>query len=97
MTSVVYLGFGKAGRLNHGERGSASLHGGLGALPPAGSRGEAPEAESYLPMSRQILPGFLHVYCFVLKLPCTQKTRKIIEAELTEYLDSKYDLTFDLT
>jgi hypothetical protein len=30
------------GGLNHGERGSASLHGGLGAEPPAGSRGRAP-------------------------------------------------------
>ena len=26
----------------HGERGSASLYGGLGALPPVGSRGKAP-------------------------------------------------------
>jgi hypothetical protein len=46
------------GGANHGERGSASLYGGLGALPPAGSRGRAPgqgvrglrppEAESFL-------------------------------------------------
>ena len=27
---------------NYGERGSASLYGGLGALPPVGSRGKAP-------------------------------------------------------
>jgi hypothetical protein len=26
----------------HGERGSASLYGGLGALPPVGFRGKAP-------------------------------------------------------
>ena len=26
----------------HGERGSASLNGGLGAVPPVGSRGDAP-------------------------------------------------------
>jgi hypothetical protein len=26
----------------HGERGSASLYGGLGAVPPVGSRGKAP-------------------------------------------------------
>jgi hypothetical protein len=67
--------------------------------PGQGVRGRSPpEAERYLLlMSRQILHGFLHVCCFVLKLPCTKKTRKIIEAELTEYFDSIYDLTFDLT
>jgi hypothetical protein len=32
-----------------------------------------PEAECYPLMSRQILPGFLHVYCFVLELPCKGK------------------------
>jgi len=33
--------FEKGGPI-HGERGSASLYGGLGALPPVGSRGKAP-------------------------------------------------------
>jgi hypothetical protein len=42
-----------------------------------GSGGRSPpEAESYLLMSRLILPGFLHVYCFVLKLACTLKNKK---------------------
>ena len=30
------------GEGSYGERGSASLYGGLGALPPVGSRGKAP-------------------------------------------------------
>jgi hypothetical protein len=64
----------KGGGANHGERGSASLYGGLGALPPAGSRGRAPgqgakppEAESFLRIRQQILLGFLHLHCSVLK------------------------------
>ena len=37
-------GFAKGGGADHGERAerSASLNGGLGAEPPAGSRGRAP-------------------------------------------------------
>ena len=51
---------------------------GSGGFAPSGVRvATPPEAESYLLMSRQILPGFLHVYYFVLKLPCTHK--QIIE------------------
>jgi hypothetical protein len=41
----LYLGGGANLKLAgdfHGERGSASLYGGLGALPPVGSRGKAP-------------------------------------------------------
>ena len=35
--------FGKGvGGENHGERGSANLYGGLGAMPLVGSRGKAP-------------------------------------------------------
>jgi hypothetical protein len=33
----------------HGERGSASLYGGLGALPPVGSRGKAPGQGGFAP------------------------------------------------
>jgi len=34
------------GGLTHGERGAQTYNGGLGAVPPAGSRGRAPGGES---------------------------------------------------
>jgi hypothetical protein len=47
----------------HGERGSASLYGGLGALPPVGSRGKAPGQGGFAPLKlkpfTQLLLQFL--------------------------------------
>jgi len=43
----------------HGERGSARVYGGLGALPPLGSRGAlAPEADNILALWKYICELF---------------------------------------
>ena len=65
----------------HGERGSASLYGGLGAMPPVGSRGKAPgqggakppEAESFLHIRRLNLLEYVHALRSFSELLCIKK------------------------
>jgi len=53
VTSICEVWFFGFGGLTHGERGARTYNGGLGVVPPAGSRGRAPgevqggEAENF--------------------------------------------------
>ena len=51
----------------YGERGSASLYGGLGALPPVGSRGRVPGQGGKAPLKLSIFERVKRLFCTILK------------------------------